>query len=273
MSNEQNKGESGKLPDGSVPPPVPPKGKKANANGAGRPLRANGEPADDDGTTFDRAESLPDEAQGAPESPPLQEAEDPDDLLASAIAPDDEDISLAEMEMGQPDYPMLTRRTSPPQMVPIHIFPKSFGSVTVYLLAVKREAQAEGDLDTYALAKSVREKLAGHPVFQKAIRRFQIRLGVTALGVPFFLEVNLDDHGIWGQSRRDLVAIAETKWVTVTSDRQAGYRHWDSDHFEDPVELKQSFEELYQLSYRPCLITSLDHPVIKRGMLRKANKP
>ena len=30
MSNEQNKGESGKLPDGSVPPPVPPKGKKAN---------------------------------------------------------------------------------------------------------------------------------------------------------------------------------------------------------------------------------------------------
>jgi hypothetical protein len=158
-------------------------------------------------------------------------------------------------------------------MIPLRVFPKSAGSTTVYLLVVKREAQAEGDLDTYLLSQPVREKLAGHPVFQKAIRRFQIRLGVTSLGTPFFFEINLDDHGVWGQSRRDLVAIAETRWVTVTSDRQAGYRHWDSDHFEDPVALKQSFEELYKLTYKPCLITTLDHPGIKRGMLRKASKP
>jgi hypothetical protein len=264
MSTEQNRDESEKLPEKGIPPIATPKGKKAKGNGAGEP------PPD---TTFERAESLPDETQAAPELPPPQEADDLDELLSSAVAPDDEDVDLAEMELGQADYSVLTRRTSPPQMIPIRVFPKSTGSATVYLLTVKREAQAEGDLDTYLIGQSVREKLAGHPVFQKAIKRFQIRLGVTSLGVPFFLEVNLDDHGIWGQSRRDLVLVAETKWVTVTSDRQAGYRHWDSDHFEDPIELKQSFEELYKLTYKPCFITALDHPVIKRGMLRKASKP
>ena len=71
---------------------------------------------------------------------------------------------------------------------------------------------------------------------------------------------------------RELVAIAGNRWVTVTSDRETGYWHWDIDHFEDPVELKQSFEELYQLSYRPCLITTLDHPDQARDV-RKAGKP
>jgi hypothetical protein len=261
MSNaEQSRNEIVDPPVENIPPPRAPR-KKSKSNGA--------EPEG----TFDRAESLPDETQAAPEAPALQEAGDLDDLLASAIAPDDEDVALAELEMGPADYPALTRRTSPPKMIPIRIFPKSVGSMTVYLLTVKREAQAEGDLDTYLLSKPVREKLVGHPVFQKAIRRFQIRLGVTSLGAPFFFEINLDDHGIWGQSRRDLVTIAETRWVTITSDHQTGYRHWDSDHFEDPVEFKQSFDELYQLSYRPCLITTLDHPIIKRGMLRKAVKP
>ncbi len=281
MSNQEFNPSPEEPPEKRVPPvppdtkgngedPSPPEAKISATKGAKtRKSSANPEPE----TTFERAESLPDETQAAPEPPPLGEADDLDDLLASAIAPDDEDVDLAEAELGQPDYSILTRRTSPPQMIPLRVFPKSAGSTTVYLLVVKREAQAEGDLDTYLLSQPVREKLAGHPVFQKAIRRFQIRLGVTSLGTPFFFEINLDDHGVWGQSRRDLVAIAETRWVTVTSDRQAGYRHWDSDHFEDPVALKQSFEELYKLTYKPCLITTLDHPVIKRGMLRKASKP
>jgi hypothetical protein len=290
MPADEFNGEHENLPERDGLPPVTPSVKPNGEDPNGAPIDAGTSSAQPAGksakakarkpppsvepeTTFDRAESLPGETMAASESPPLQEADDLDELLCSAIAPDDEDVAVAEMELGQPDYSILPRRTSPPGMIPIRIFPKSVGAMTVYLLAVKREAQAEGDLDTYLISQPVRERLAGHPVFQKAIRRFQIRLGVTSLGAPFFLEVNLDDHGIWGQSRRDLVAVAETKWLTVTSDRQAGYRHWDSDHFEDPVELKQSFEELYKLTYRPCLITTLEHPVIKRGMLRKAAKP
>ena len=62
-------------------------------------------------------------------------------------------------------------------MIPIRISPEERGIDDGQLTTVKREAQAEGDLDTYLLSKPVREKLAGHPVFQKAIRRFQIWLG------------------------------------------------------------------------------------------------
>ena len=52
MSNEQNKDESGKLPDGSVPPPAPPKNKKSKSNGSEVPAppeveaKANGEGAE-----------------------------------------------------------------------------------------------------------------------------------------------------------------------------------------------------------------------------------
>jgi hypothetical protein len=243
--------------NGALPPPEL-DGKKPNGEAPGG--------------TFERAESLPDETLAPPDLPTVQDAADLDDLLSSAIAPDDEDVDLAEMELGPPHYAILPRRTSPPQMVPFRIFPKSVGATTVYMLSLKREAQDDGDLDTYLVSQPVRVGLVGHPVLQKHIRRFQIRLGVTSLGKPFFLEVNLDDHGVYGQSRRDLVVTAETRWVIVSSDRQAGYLYHDADHFDDPLAPEQSFEELYRLTYKTCLIASLEHPVIKRSRLRKASK-
>jgi hypothetical protein len=221
-------------------------------------------------TTLDRAESLPDEAQPAPEPTPSQDAASLDDLLASAVAPEDEDVDLSEEDLGPPHYTSIPRRTAPPKMIPFRIFPKSVGSMTIYMLSVNRDAQEDGDLDTYPLSQSVRVALTSHPVFQKQIRRFQIRLGVTSLGKPFFLEVNLDDPGVYGRTRRDLVAVAESKWIFVTSDRSTGYTPHDSDHEGDPVLPEQEFAELYQLTYKPPLISSLSHPIIKRGALRKA---
>jgi hypothetical protein len=237
-------------------------------NGEGGPAVPSPAPE----TTFDRAESLPDQTQPAPEPTPSQAAVDLDDALASAIAPDDEDVDLSEAELGPPRYTTVPRKISPPRMIPIRIFPKAAGSMTVFMLSVAREAQDDGDQDTYPLGQSVRVQLAGHPAFQKHIRRYQIRLGVTSLGRPFFLEVNLDDQGIWGQSRRDLVARAETEWVMVSSDRSTGYVYYPADHFDDPVMPEQGFAELCQLTYKPCLIGSLDHPIIKRGALRKTAK-
>jgi hypothetical protein len=222
-----------------------------------------------DGMTLDRSEGLPEEVQDAPETPPSQDAPSLDDLLASAVAPEDEDVELSEEDLGPPHYTSIQRRTSPPRMVPIRIFPKAVGSVTVYMLTVNRDAQSEGDQDTYPLTKTVRINLTRHPVFQKQIRRFQVRLGVTSLGKPFFLEINLDDQGIWGTTRRDIVAIAETQWILISSDRSTGYVHHPSDHDGDPVLPEQSFEELYSLTYKAPLISSLSHPVIRRGALRK----
>jgi hypothetical protein len=218
---------------------------------------------------LDGAEGLPDEAQAAP-APTASQAADPlDDELASAIAPEGEDVELSEADLAPPTYRSLPRRTSPPKMVPFRVFPREVGYKTIYMLAVDREAQEEGDVDTRPLNKSVRVALTNHPIAQKQVRRYEIRLGVTSLGRPFFFEMNLEDSRTWGQTRRDLVAIAETKWVFSTNDRSLGYIPHDSDHEGDPALPTQSFEELFLLTYKPALITSMAHPVIRRMALRK----
>jgi hypothetical protein len=224
----------------------------------------------EDETTLDRAESFPDEAEPAPEPAGSQEAKSLDELLASAAAPEDEDVDLSEEDLGPPQYTSLPRRTAPPKQVPFRIFPLSEGSKTLYMLALNRDAQEDNDQDTYPLAQAVRVALTSHPVFQKHIRRFQIRLGVTSLARPFFLEVNLDDQGVYGRTRRDLVTVAESEWILVSSDRSTGYSHHPSDHEGDLVKPAQDFEELFLLTYKSILITSTSHPVIKRGALRRA---
>jgi hypothetical protein len=225
--------------------------------------------------TFNRAESLPDEAQAAPDPTPSQEAANLDDEFASAVAPeDDEDLDLNEDALGPPQYTVVERRTTPPKMIPFRIFPKVEGvTKTVYMLAVDRGAQDEGELDTYLLSDKVRVHLASHPVFQKQIRRYQIRLGMTSLGKPFFLEINLDDHGAWGTSRRNVAERAEREWTLARSQGREGYVSWPADHYDDLAMPEQGYEELYNLSYRPCFIAGLNHPVIVRGSLKKAKKP
>jgi hypothetical protein len=156
--------------------------------------------------------------------------------------------------------------------VPFRILKKNEATKTLYMLVLPQEAQDEGDQDTYALTPTTRAHLESHPAFRKQIKRFQIRLGVTSLAKPFFLEVNLDDHGVWGQSRRDLAAIAEIQWVFAASDRGTGYSHHPSDHEGDPVYPEQGYEELFNLTYKNCVINSVDHPIIKRSALRKAKK-
>jgi hypothetical protein len=191
------------------PEKVPPPKRRKKGNGANLPAT----PKFEEELTFDRAESLPDVAQAAPEPTPSQEAIDLDSEFASAVAPeDDEDVDLNEDVLGEPRYSVIDRRTTPPKMVPFGIFPKVEGvTKTVFLLAVDRGARDKGESDTYLLSEKVRVHLAGHPVIQKQIRRYQIRLGKTSLGTPFFMEVNLDDQGVWGASRRNVVALAEAQ--------------------------------------------------------------
>jgi hypothetical protein len=264
MSDNEFRGESENPPSVDTPLPSKRRRRKGNSGAQDDPQSVE--------TTFKRADSRPDQTQPAPEPTPSQDAAALDDELASALAPDDEDADLSEAELGPPHYTTIPRKTSPPRMIPIRIFPKTVGATTVYMLSVVREAQDDGDQDTYLLAQTVRAHLAGHPAFQKRIRRFQIRLGVTALGKPFFLEINLDDQGVCGQSRRDLAARAESEWLMVSSDRNAGYVYYEADHFADPVVPQQGYTELYRLAYRSCLISSFDHPIIVRGALRKTTK-
>jgi hypothetical protein len=220
--------------------------------------------------TFDRAESLPDEAQAAPEMTPSQEATNLDELIDAAVAPEDEDAG-GDYESGPPQYVVLQRQTRPPKAIPFCSLPKAQGSKTVYLLTVDRQARGEGELDTYLVSQGVYKALKAHPVFQRQIKRFLIRLCATSLGVPFFFEINLDDHGVWGATRRGLGERAEGEWVLATAgDMSTGYVRLPSAYSEEPVFPMQTFNELYTSTYKTCFIQTLDHPVIKRGALRKA---
>jgi hypothetical protein len=249
-----------------VPPPH--RRKKGNSGESPGPETTQ---APEPETTFDRAKSLPDEALAAPGMTPSQEAPDLDDEFASAVAPEDDDVDLNEDVLGPPRYTVVERRTTPPKMVPFRIFPKEEGvTKTVYMLAVDRGAQDEGELDTYLLSEKVRVHLASHPVFQKQIRRYQIRLGMTSLGKPFFLEINLDDHGVWGTSRRNVAERAEMEWTLARSQGREGYVSWPADHYDDLSMPEQGYLELYNLSYKPCFISGLNHPVILRGAFKKA---
>ena len=250
----------------------PPRGRKRGNSGEAPKPEVQAEPE----MTFDRSESLPDEAQPAPDPTPSQDAPDLDDEFASAVAPeDDEDLDSNEDALGPPRYTVVNRRTTPPKMIPFRIFPKEEGvTKTVYLLAVDRSARGKNELDTYLLSEKVKQHLISHPVFQKQIRRYQIRLGMTSLGDPFFLEVNLDDQGVWGVSRRNVVAQAEKEWVLAQSEGNAvGYVSWAADHFSDLPKPAQGYQELYDLSYKPCFISGLNHPVIMRGAFKKAKRP
>jgi hypothetical protein len=258
VSPDKGNGEDIGPPPPELEKSAPKRKRKAKGNGAEE--------------TLNRAESLPEEAAPAPEQLPSQDAPSLDELLASAVAPEDEDVNLSEEDLGPPLYGPLTRRTSPPQTIPFRILPRTYGYRTIYMLGLKREAQMDGDLDTYPLTETVRKGLMFHPVFQKGVKRFEVRLGVMFPSKPFFFEINLDDSGIYGQTRRDLVVRAEKGWVISTSDRTTGYTPHDADVEIDLIIPTQTFEELYPLTYGPPLLKSLDHSVIKRGALRKAKK-
>jgi hypothetical protein len=231
----------------------------------------------------DRVEDLPDVAKPASGQTGSQEADPLDALLESAVAPQDEDVVLSEADLGPPQYTSLPRRTSPPQMVPFRIFPKSCGSETIYMLALNRDAQKDGDQDTYALSKDVRMAFSVNPITAKKVHRFDIRMGVTSLGKPFFLEVNLDDQGVYGRTRRDLVDVAEKHWVYCTSDRSEGYTPHPTtvEGAPDPVTKaprnldpmllvpEQSFKELFKLTYKIDLIASKAHPLFQRLTVRR----
>jgi hypothetical protein len=251
-------------------PPAAPNRHDRRASKAKAAKAAKAKPAAE--TTLDRAESLPEEVEPAPKTPPSQDAPSLDELLASAAAPEDEDVDLSMEDLGPPIYGPLTRRTAPPQMVPFRILPREYGYKTIYMLRLKREAQMDGDLDTHPLVDTVRKGLMHHPTFQKGVKRFEVRLGVTSLAKPFFFEINLDDSGVYGMTRRDVVAKAEKEWVICTSDRSTGYTGHGADveGDPDPVIPTQTFDELYTLAYAAPLIKSTDHPLIRRGALRRA---
>jgi hypothetical protein len=111
MSNEQNKDEAGKLPDGGIPPPVPPKAKKAKGNGEDpAPPEAEAKTNGEGNDLAPEVEALPNGKGPAPDAAAASPPGDEDakaNTKAKAKAykppPDAADLSGLFVDTGQGD--------------------------------------------------------------------------------------------------------------------------------------------------------------------------
>jgi hypothetical protein len=70
----------------------------------------------------------------------------------------------------------------------------------------------------------------------------------------------------WARSAREAAEIAMNKWIRLKTNLNLGaYEiHVAESEIADPVWPGLSFTELLRIAYRDRMITSLDHPVVKR---------
>jgi hypothetical protein len=93
---------------------------------------------------------------------------------------------------------------------------------------------------------------------------------VNRQGVTFLWPVRLPDPDgkemEWWRSMREAAELAITKWTRVRANKHLGaYEMFVAESaMSEPIWPEVGFQELVRLAFRDRLITSLDHPVIKR---------
>jgi hypothetical protein len=97
-----------------------------------------------------------------------------------------------------------------------------------------------------------------------------LHLGITQSGRVFITPVQMpgaDGHrNPWHESRAKAVAVAETRWVRIIADKNfGGYRVRDANgRLAEPIWPKESFNDLLKLAFRGRVISTLDHPVVRK---------
>jgi hypothetical protein len=75
-----------------------------------------------------------------------------------------------------------------------------------------------------------------------------------------------DRKSAWSRSAREAAEMAVEKWVRMQSKLSLGAYEITvaAGEMAEPVWPDLSFQELVRIAYRDRMITSLDHPVVKR---------
>ena len=93
---------------------------------------------------------------------------------------------------------------------------------------------------------------------------------ISRQGVIFLWPVKLtapdSKRNDWARSAREAAEMAMTRWIRLKANISLGaYEiHVAESEMADPVWPDLSFTELLRIAYRDRMITSLDHPVVKR---------
>jgi hypothetical protein len=120
------------------------------------------------------------------------------------------------------------------------------------------------DREEYIVVRHLVPELIGE-IVQK-----QLCLAITRQNTVFFLPLRLpgpDGKDMeWWRSLREHAVRAQTDWIRVVPNRDQGaYEALQAaGNLGEPEWPKLSFWELIKIAFKEYLITSLDHPVVKR---------
>jgi hypothetical protein len=127
--------------------------------------------------------------------------------------------------------------------------------------------ELKDEREEYLVIPEVAEQLPGEIVFKT------IYTAINRQGVVFLWSVRLptpdEKQNAWWDSAREAAEMAMTKWLRVRADMSLGAYEMGTPEREDLADpdwtkVEESFEELLRIAFRGRLVTSLDHPVLKR---------
>lgn len=124
--------------------------------------------------------------------------------------------------------------------------------------------QLKEDGECYFVLPSLADELA-QEVRPKQLYTYVGRDGNVALW-PVNLPGEDGRLDTWSQSAHDAAKIAKSKWVRMVANRHVGaYDVFEARSVSDePVWPDLSFRDVLNLAFKDRLITSLDHPIVKR---------
>jgi hypothetical protein len=118
--------------------------------------------------------------------------------------------------------------------------------------------------EEYLVRPEVTEELAGEVVFKTVFTAIN-RQGVIFLW-PVRLPAPEDRKSDWPRSERVGAELAMRQWVRTRANMSLGaYEHTVAESVTaDPVWPELSFQELVRIAFRDRMVTSIDHPLVKR---------
>jgi len=148
------------------------------------------------------------------------------------------------------------RKPSPQDFIRVHPAPEYRENFAMIDL--------KDDREDYLVRPEVLQELAGEVVFKTVFTAVN-RQGVVFLW-PIRLPASDNRKNEWPRSAREAAEMAMTRWVRVKANMSLGaYEITVAESaMADPIWPELSYQELVRIAYRDRMVTTIDHPVVKR---------
>jgi hypothetical protein len=148
------------------------------------------------------------------------------------------------------------RKPSPQDFVRVHPAPEYRENFAMIDL--------KDDREDYLVRPETLQDLAGEVVLKTVFTAIN-RQGVVFLW-PVRLPAPDDRKSEWSRSAREAAEMAMTRWVRMKANMSLGaYEITVAEAvMADPIWPELSFQELVRIAYRDRMVTTTDHPVVKR---------